>query len=161
MKPLTADRLRQVLRYEPRTGLFFWVEPAPKRVVGGVAGYTTKGAHPYVRIGVDGKHYLGHRLAWLYMTGAWPEAEIDHRNRIKSDNRWHNLREATHKQNAENQPSRLGTRSGVRGVYLQPNGRYQAYISHHGKRIHLGRHDTLTAAKRARRAAERQHFTHL
>ena len=159
MNPLTADRLRQVLRYEPRTGLFFWIEPAPKRVLGGVAG-SSKGAGSYTQIGIDGSNYLAHRLAWLYVKGQWPSAELDHRNRIKSDNRWRNLREATHKQNAENQPTRA-SRSSVRGVYLQKDGRYQAYISHHGRRIHLGRHNTLAAAKRARRAAERQHFTHL
>lgn len=159
MNPLTADRLRQVLRYEPRTGLFFWIEPGRGRVLGGVAG-SSKGAGSYTQIGIDGANYLAHRVAWLYVKGRWPLAELDHRNRIKSDNRWRNLREATHKQNTENQPTRA-SRSGIRGVYLQANGRYQVYISHHGKRIHLGRHDTLATARAARKAAEQRYYTHL
>ncbi len=159
MNTLTAERLRQVLRYEPATGLFFWVEPGPKRVLGAVAGNITKGPHPYVQIGIDGERYLGHRLAWLYVNGVWPPHEVDHRNRVKSDNRWSNLRRATHKQNCENLDLRKCNRSGVRGVYQQPDGRYQAYITSDRKRVHLGRFDVLADAARARAAAEARMFT--
>lgn len=155
---VTQQRLREVLRYDPETGEFTWLQAGKGRRVGAVAG-SSKGTESYWQINFDRYNYLAHRLAWLYMTGEWP-AEVDHRNRVKSDNRWANLRLASHKQNCENVGMRKHNTSGARGVYLQKNGRWQAYITSNKTRFHLGRFDDFEAAVAARRLAEEKHFTH-
>jgi len=89
---LTTDRLRELLDYDTETGLFRWKTPTNNRItVGSLAGQN----HPkgYTRIGVDGAKYLAHRLAWLYVHGVWPINQIDHINRMKTDNRINNLRD--------------------------------------------------------------------
>jgi hypothetical protein len=157
---LTHARLLQVLRYDPDTGLFWWLERAPKRNLSKPAGSTNSG-ELYVRIGIDGQYYRAHRLAWYYMTGAWPTHEVDHEDRNKKNNKWLNLRPATHKQNAENTAVRSHSKSGVKGVhYDSSRGLWQAYINHFGTRRHLGRFATLKAAQAARQEAESKLFTH-
>jgi hypothetical protein len=70
---LTAERLREVLDYNPETGVFTWKVRTSIRVVAGkVAG--SVGKRGYLIIGVGGRNYYAHRLAWLHMTGEWPIA---------------------------------------------------------------------------------------
>jgi hypothetical protein len=88
MTELTAERLRELLNYDPDTGVFTWrVRPVHSHRVGDIAGSvrTTRG---YRLIGVAGRVYKAHRLAWLYMMGEWPKDQIDHINRDPSDNRF-------------------------------------------------------------------------
>lgn len=90
---LTAERLREVLEYDPAIGVFRWlIKPCGQISIGDIAG--CRHGEGYVQIRVIGRIYLAHRLAWLYMTGEWPISLIDHRNLDRSDNRWSNLREA-------------------------------------------------------------------
>lgn len=68
---LTAERLRSLLRYDPDTGTFVWAARTSNRIkIGDVAGRPHN--RGYVAIGVDGRVYLAHRLAWLWVTGNWP-----------------------------------------------------------------------------------------
>jgi len=156
---LTHRRLLEALRYDPETGLFWWLERAKKRRLDKPAG--SRHNKGYWQINVDAKPQLAHRLAWFYMTGKWPKDEVDHEDRDKTNNRWLNLRPATHKQNAENVAVRKHSKSGVKGVHFDATrGLWQAYLNHEGKRRHLGRHATLTAAIKARKAGETKFFTH-
>src|ERR1051325_2754037 len=101
---LTIERLREVLRYNRRTGIFGRRKNAYRTdLIGKPAGCLRKDG--YVEICVDGRCYLAHCLAWLYVTGAVP-AEVDHKNRNRADNRWNNLRSATRALNRAN--SRVG-----------------------------------------------------
>lgn len=102
----TADELRAWLDYNPETGEF-WTRP---RKIGRTCEFG-KTRVPAVVIdlkGKDGKwrHYYAHRLAWLWMTGEWPNDEVDHINTKSTDNRWSNLRQATHLQNNRNKDFR-------------------------------------------------------
>jgi hypothetical protein len=138
---LTAERLREVLHYDPdTTGQFTWIaKPSPccSIRVGDVAGGAD--AQGYIRIRVDKARYRAHRLAWLWMTGEWPAAEIDHLNGMKSDNRWVNLREATHAQNQQNTGKQRNNTSGYRGVsWSKRAGKWHAQIMKDGKNIHIG-----------------------
>ncbi|MGB9054416.1 MAG: HNH endonuclease, partial [Pseudolabrys sp.] len=91
---LTANRLRKVLSYAPATGIFRWKVSASTRApVGTIAG--AKNGRGYRQIRIDGRPYSASRLAWLYMTGKWPNSEISYLNGKPSDTRWANLREAT------------------------------------------------------------------
>jgi HNH endonuclease len=95
---LTAKRLRKVLSYAPTTGIFRWKVTASSRApVGAIAG--AKNARGYRQIRIGGRPYSASRLAWLYMTGKWPNSEISYLNGQPSDTRWANLREAPSSQN--------------------------------------------------------------
>lgn len=100
---LTLKRLKELLIYDTHTWLFTWISytnPANQYLVGKTAGHKSK--QGYVRIAIDDKLYLAHRLAWLYMAGEWPVDIIDHIDRIKSNNVFDNLRESNKSLNALN-----------------------------------------------------------
>jgi HNH endonuclease len=95
---LTAKRLRKVLSYAPTTGIFRWkVSASSRALVGSIAG--AKNGRGYHQIRIGGRPYSASRLAWLYMTGKWPNSEINYTNGKPSDTRWANLRETTSSQN--------------------------------------------------------------
>ena len=115
---LTADRLRELLNYDPDTGVFTYrVTRAPRFRPGDMAGHVD--VHGYRVIGLDLRIYKAHRLAGLYMTGEWPKHEVDHKNLDKADNRWVNLRPATHGQNRQNIGALKNNWTGCKGVYLR------------------------------------------
>lgn len=117
--------------------------------VGAVAG--TPKENGYVQINVGGRFYYAHRLAWLYMTGKWPTAQIDHINRMRADNRWENLREATHVENMRNSTGTTNA-TGFRGVYRdrEPYGFYFQVRAGRGHRICRGGFRTAEEAAIAR-----------
>lgn len=145
---LTAEYLRCILSYDPKTGAFTWHAPRPKIRVGDIAG--TPGDEGYIIIKIDAKSYKAHRLAWLYMTGRWPKDQIDHENREKSDNRFDNLRERDNAGNCWNQGIRKNNTSGFKGVHwCKGKRKWQAAIGVRMKKIHLGFFDDLQKAGRA------------
>ena len=154
---LTAKRLRELLHYDPATGVF------TRRVSRqGFNAHTVAGSlhkqSGYVIMGVDRRSYRAHRLAWLYMTGHWP-AELDHKNGDRSDNRWDNLREAGRTQNNANAKRREDNSSGFKGVsWDRANGRWRAYINVDGRQKHLGRFDAIESAAAAYSIAAKATF---
>jgi hypothetical protein len=95
---ISHERLLSVLSYSVDDGLFRWRQKLSRAsIVGGVAGCANSYGH--IRIVVDGRFYMAHRLAWFYVYGVWPLVILDHINRLRSDNRISNLREANYKQN--------------------------------------------------------------
>lgn len=155
---LTQARLKEVLKYDRKTGVFTWrVQRGNAIPPGTVAGWVTQYGYRWVE--VDGKGYMASRLAWLYVKGRWPSAMVDHKNRVRDDNRWCNLREVTRKQNMENRT--VTNPTGCTGVYWEKAcRRWRARIRHNGVLMCLGLHDEKEAAVQARRAAERKFFTH-
>ena len=154
---LTAQRLREVLNYDQHTGAFTWTQATRvgKRLAGKLVGYRQRDG--YWWIGVDGSDYAAHRLAWLYVTGAWPVDQIDHINTIRDDNRFCNLREATGSVNAQNQrkPNKNG-KSGFLGVtWHKASKRWQAAIKVGAKTHHLGLFETPDHAYSAYLTAKR------
>lgn len=159
---LTAERLREVLHYDPATGIFIWKQPIGQRAqIGRQAGYASTYQHKRRVLRIDGQYFLEHRLAWLYMTGKWPKYEIDHINGDGICNRWNNLREATRSQNLQNlHHARSDSATNEKGVSQLPNGKWRAVITLKGRAIHLGCFVTIDQARIARIEAEQQHFTH-
>jgi hypothetical protein len=92
------------------------VSPRRRTKAGDFAG-TTNSKNGYVYITIKRKTYLAHRLAWLYMTGKWPLKDVDHKNRVRQDNSWANLRSASRSQNNANARLAKSNTSGVKGVY--------------------------------------------
>jgi HNH endonuclease len=86
----------------------------------------------------------------------WPDGEIDHINGDRSDNRWENLRDATHAENHRNMRISKRNTSGRVGVsWGKAQQQWQAYISMDGKLLHLGFFGSWDDASSAREAAER------
>ena len=155
---LPIELLHERLSYDPATGELRW-RPASAlgkswntRYAGKVAGrLNTRG---YVDIGLTyrGKQhrYTAHRIAFAMAHGRWPDNEIDHKNRVRSDNRLANLREATHVQNNENRTLPAGA-----GAY-RCGRRWHARIYVNGKQTRLGCFPTSEEAGRAYLAAKAQ-----
>lgn len=147
---MTHDELLKAIHYDPETGFFTKREASSKKAAGERLG----GPEPktgYRRIRLLGKLYREHRLAWFYMHGTWPTHGIDHKNRIKSDTRFDNLRAATSPENSQNiwQSGRPNT-SGLPGVKWMPErGKWRAFISINGRYKHIGLYATAEAASAA------------
>ena len=164
---LTAETLRQLLDYDPETGILRWKKRTPeffedtvrrdaeqicnwwnKRFAGKIAGSLNKNG--YIALFVLNKWYRAHRIIWLWMTGSWPTIDVDHRDLSKSNNRWGNLREATQAQNRTNRNLRPDNTSGLKGVcWFKPQGKWRAAIQANKKRVFLGYFDTKDEAHAA------------
>jgi hypothetical protein len=155
MTILTQERLKEVLRYDPESGQFFWIiKKAVRTRIGDRAGWTRKRAG-YRTILIDGKSYMEHRLAWLYVYGKFPDL-LDHINRDPSCNRIDNLREATQKQNTRNRKS---IKTGLKGAYWKKrNNKWASSICCDGKQVHLGYFDTAEEAHVAYCVAAKEKF---
>lgn len=158
---LSAHYVRSILDYDPATGIFMWRSRNDVgkgwniRFAGSRAGRIEKKG--YRGIGINRIRYRSNRLAWLWMTGSWPEHQIDHRNRNHADDRWDNLRPATNAQNKRNAKVRKDSETGLKGVCRHGCG-WRARIQTDGKRRVLGYFSTKEEARAAyRRAAAREH----
>ena len=149
-------RVRELLDYNPETGLFTWkVDRGSRRLKGCPAGTTdSKG---YIQIKLDDRLYLAHRLAWLVTYGVWVESDIDHADRDRSNNRVNNLRLCSVSENQQNRGAQINNTSGFPGVsYKTATGKWQSYITVNGRRHHLGSHAEKVDAIQARQAAQAQ-----
>lgn len=151
MKPemMTQKRLHEVMSYNEKTGLFYWLAPTSNRVkVGELAGSVDH--EGYVRIKVDGRRYRAHRLAWLYVHGKFPSCVIDHINGDRSDNRISNIRDVTNSVNLQNQRRAPScSHSGLIGAHVSYKGSFKSSINISGKTVPLGRFPTAYLAHEA------------
>ena len=155
---LSAEYLRSILHYDPDTGIFTWKVRTSSRAK---AGDTTgcPDGHGYLLIRLQSRLHKAHRLAWFYVYGSWPNDQIDHINRNKTDNRIANLREVTNKQNQQNASKRSDNTSGHPGVsWYKRDSKWQARIKHNQKDTHLGYFENLEEAIAARKAAEKLYW---
>ncbi len=158
---LDHSYLLSVLSYSRRTGQFKWRVSRKSRggmkEPGDIAGYV--GSRGYVRLVLDGVEYPAHRLAWFYVNGSWPDADIDHRNGNRSDNRWCNLRLARGSFNQENRRvASASCKSGLLGAW-PASDRSKGWRSaiKVGSRVKfLGYFDTAEAAHAAYVKAKRE-----
>lgn len=142
---ITQKRLREVLHYNPATGLFHWKVSRGGVTKGGVAGRVHDNG--YVRISVDKKRYYAHRLVFLFMEGEFPPEQVDHINMHRADNRWSNLRKASVSENMHNRNIRRHSSVGVKGVSKNKSG-YSARIRVDKNSIYLGNFKTKEEAGR-------------
>ena len=136
---VSVDRLRELLSYDPETGVFVWLRRTNAMVPSGAqAGSVNAVGYRYITI--KRKHYLAHRLAWAMSHGSWPAIQIDHINCIKDDNRLCNLREATRSLNMENRRyAQKNNVSGLLGAHWAPKDQvWVAHITLNRKTVRLG-----------------------
>lgn len=172
MFELTQVILHEALDYNKDTGVFTWKSNRPLshfknahalcayqgKFSGKVAGYASKYGEKdlyYLQIRIKGTLFLGHRLAWFYVEGVWPEKLIDHEDGNGLNNKWENLREATPISNGRNCGLSSNNKSGVNGVYWnKANSKWiaEGHYTEDGvhKKINLGSHLSLEDAEKAR-----------
>lgn len=143
---ITQETLKDLLDYNPETGIFKHIKARRGVTQGSIAG--TLCHTNYINISANGKIYQAHRLAWLYVYGEWPSKYIDHINGNGSDNRIANLRLATINENQFNKKLAKNNTSGVKGItWDKSKGKWKAYIGLNNKLINLGYYDTIEMAK--------------
>lgn len=147
---LQLDFVRELFLYDQYTGSFKWRigrKGSPKYKNAEAGAINDAG---YIVVCINKKKYRVHRLIWLYMTGVWPEFEVDHINCIGSDNRWENLREATGSQNTANQRKRSDNISGVKGVSWDKTcNKWRARVKVNGKETLIGYYNNKEDGARA------------
>ena len=145
---ITVEELKRNLSYDPDTGVFM------RLPVTGVIGFrsdlvgkTAGSPHNsgYISLQVCGRKYLAHRLAWMYMTGEFPKNFIDHKNGIRTDNRFSNLRDVTRAVNSENR----GISNLIGASYHKATGMWRARIGVNGSRVFIGYYDNAVDAHAA------------
>lgn len=153
--PLTAERLRAFVSYDPLTGEFTrLVNTAPMGRMGQAAGSLAK-PHNRIELRVDGKLYKAHRLAWLYMTGEWPRHDIDHVDGDSTNNRWANLRDVDARTNGQNRRRpQKNNKLGLLGV-CQVGDQFLAQIRDADANRNLGLFESAEQAHQAYLAAKR------
>ena len=150
---LTQARLLEILCYDKLTGQLTWKVNRGRAFKGHKAG--SLGDNGYIYIGIDGGSYLAHVVIWLMVKGYIPEHDIDHKNRIKDDNKWDNLREATRQCNILNSTMQKNNTSGVTGVSMcKKSGKFCAFLILDRHQHNLGRFVSMLDATRARWRAE-------
>ena len=161
---LPVDVLKANVFYDPETGLFTRTKNHPKRKY--LAGSVTGVQRPdgYLQRMIEGKIYLAHRLAWLYVHGVMPTHYIDHINGVKNDNRIVNLRDVNQTVNLQNQNKARKNRisSSYLGVSFSNKGNpkekpFRARIVIDKKEIFLGSFKTEEDAHNAYLIAKRKY----
>lgn len=161
---LSVDVLKANVSYDSETGLFTRTKTHPKRKY--LAGSVTGVQRPdgYLQVMIEGKIYLAHRLAWLYVYGVMPTHYIDHINGIKNDNRITNLRDIKQSVNLQNQRKAKRNRlsSSFLGVSFSNKGTpkekpFRARIVIDKKEIFLGSFPTEQEAHNAYLIAKRKY----
>lgn len=160
-QPIDAYRVRELLDYDPETGKLTWrLGGKGTGGKGSIAGYMWRSNRggPYQLIKLDGKNFRAHRLAWIYVHGRWPAAEIDHIDGNGLNNKISNLREATRSENNHNRCVMSNNRSGLKGaIWDGCKKKWRAIITINGRRKFLGAFDTAAEAHAVYIAAAKEH----
>jgi hypothetical protein len=140
--PLKLEYLQNFLQYDPVTGIWVWkIGPSNAIKSGSRAGKIVGGG--YRQIAFCGWLYYSARLAWFYQTGNWPKERIDHINRVRDDDRWVNLREASESDQCANRQIQINNTSGYKGVsWSIAVGKWDVRVN----RLHIGYYDNLAEA---------------
>jgi hypothetical protein len=137
---MTQEELKRILDYDTSTGDLTWkvnVRGLKGKKAGGPRKCSRGGT--YWRVAVSGKKYAAHRLIWFMVTGAWPSAQIDHRDGNGLNNAWANLRLATNSQNKANTGLYKNSTTGLKGVSVErTTGKFLAQIQKDGQKVYLG-----------------------
>lgn len=153
---ITQEKLKELLDYDPETGIFTWKISKSRAVKGCKAGYI--GRRGYIIITIDKIKYPAHRLAYIWMTGKNPESIMDHINGNTGDNKWSNLRLANPSENSCNAARQRNNKSGVTGVsWSKELGKWRADVTKNGNRHYLGLFDEFEDAVSARISAEEEY----
>lgn len=177
-REITPDLLRELIYYDPTTGMLTWKAREPNLFVGkeqdprhsakvwnkryaGMPALQSRDGRGYLHGAVFGRTISAHRAAWAIHYGQWPEHGIDHVNGDTAENWIDNLRDVPDSVNAKNQKRNARNTSGITGVsYFARTKRWVAMIKGDGKARNLGYYRTIEEAAAARKTAERRYGFH-
>lgn len=146
-------RIKELLDYDPETGIFRWKHSRGPNKANEVAGW--KHYTGYLYIGFDNQQFKAHRLAWVFIHGCPPAGMLDHIDRDIRNNRISNLREASEQQNNQNKRPYRNSRTGVKGIGWSAQSRkWRARIQANGRVHSLGLFSSFEEALQARQTAE-------
>lgn len=152
---LTADRLKQLISYNPQTGEVVRISSIRKTKIG--KSPKSKNEYGHLQMHADGHNYSVHRLIWLYMTGSWPDGLVDHIDNNPQNNVFSNLRCVSRSENAQNiKGAHADSSTGYLGVTLTSKGKYIAQISTRGVKKCLGSFDCPQKAHDAYMKAKKE-----
>ncbi|MCK4758405.1 MAG: HNH endonuclease [Candidatus Aminicenantes bacterium] len=156
---ITQEKLKKLLHYDPETGIFTRLISTQGKKKNSIAGAKTNLG--YIKIIINKKPYLAHRLAWLYMTGEWPVEDTDHIDHVRDNNRWNNLREVSRSENLKNQSMRKSNSSGITGVsWNKLRDKWKVQINLDGVRKTLLQSKDFFEACCVRKSAENRYGFH-
>lgn len=158
IQDITREQLKEILHYDPESGIFTWIKTTSRKVKIGQAAGTNGPRGIFINSIVFGCPVLAHRLAWLYMTGSFPTdgMVIDHRDRNPFNNVFANLRLCTQQENTWNAGFKKSNRTGVKGVSLLPSGRFHARLrTSEGLKL-IGNFKTIEEAAAAVKSAREE-----
>ena len=127
---MDINRIKKCISYNSETGELTYNHSGKQ--------CSRKDKDGYIRVSVTGQSYLGHRVAWVLHYGEEPTTLIDHKNRVRDDNKITNLRLATHEQQQANTPAK--------GIHKKGN-RWRAKLHHQGKVLWLGSYECPLMAR--------------
>lgn len=107
----SIKNVHEILSYDEESGILTWKVYQGQAKAGKIAGTPTSDG--YLKVGINGTAYLAHRLIWFIKKGYFPEGLVEHRDRIRVNNAWNNLREATQQCNRRNSGNPSNNTSGV------------------------------------------------
>lgn len=160
----TAEYIRSILDYDPETGVFRWKHRTDvsskggwnRKYAGKITGCLDKSTG-YVVIIINYKKYYAHILAWVFVTGEWPDNEIDHKDKVRSNNIFLNLRPATNSQQRMNSKLRSDNTSGIKGVsWRKDTKKWCVQIWVNNKKYNKGSYSTIEEAKAVYEEAAKQ-----
>jgi len=157
---ITQSKLKEYVYYDPDTGEFTRLKDGAVNTRAGDK-INSLSTHGYINSMINGKRYLMHRLAWLYVYGGFPIGDIDHINGDRKDNRISNLRVASALENSRNKKIPSNNTSGLMGVrWDKARSKWRVLIGVKGFEVHLGRFTDKWDAMCARKSAERKYGFH-
>ena len=156
---ITQKRLKELLHYNPDTGILTWIKQYHSRFIGREAGRLHPNGYRYIKF--NRNNYMSHRMAWLYVFGEWPSDQLDHINHIRDDNRIINLRAVSNRINSKNQSIAKNNTHGIIGVYKRNDKwGWRANIHADSKQTNLGTYKSFFDACCARKSAEKRYGYH-
>jgi len=155
---IDQETVKKLFHYDAESGMLIW-RFGNGRNVKPWQEVTAKNGNGYYTAKIHGKSYLAHRLAWLYVHGSFPNKYIDHKNRIRNDNRLCNLRDVNTTDNAQNISLPNHNKSGYIGVsWIKSHNCWTVYVKVNKKNKWLGYYKNLDDAVAARKAGEKQYY---
>lgn len=149
MLELRYEEVARLFTYDREAGVPYWRIRNHNSIRRNYVAGSSKGTRDgYRQVSIKGKHYHEHRIIMMLCFGHIPEnAEIDHINHVRNDNRLFNLRFVTRSENSKNQSLSSKSTTGVTGVsFLKARKKYIAQIGVNRKLIYLGMFETLEEA---------------